>query len=113
MRGIIQLPIIGSTETLRWGVWGSLSHENFATLRRTVADPKRVELPPMFYWLSTQIDGYADTLSLKLYAHIQEPGWRPTFELERTNHPLSQEYYHGITAERVREIMMSCFPGCE
>ncbi len=61
----------------------------------------------MFSWLSTQIEGYPDTLNLKMYAHIQETGWRPTFELERTDHPLSQEYYRGITAERVKEIMMS------
>jgi hypothetical protein len=33
--------------------------------------------------------------------------WRPNFELEPTDHPLSQEYHNGITAERVKEIMMS------
>lgn len=113
VRGLIHLPIIGSAETFRWGVWGSLSRENFETLLRMDDDPKRVELPPMFSWLSTQIDGYPDTLSLKMYAHIQEPSWRPNFELERTDHPLSQEYHNGITAERVKEIMMSRLPGNE
>jgi hypothetical protein len=113
VRGLIHLPIIGSAETFRWGVWGSLSRENFETLLRMVEDPKRVELPPMFSWLSTQIDGYLDTLKLKMYAHIQEPGRRPTFELEQTDHPLSQEYYHGSTAERVKEIMKSRLPEYE
>ena len=42
-----------------------------------------------------------------MYAHIQEPEFRPHFELELTEHPLSQEYHHGITPERVREIMRS------
>jgi hypothetical protein len=55
--------------------------------------------------LSNQIDEYPDTINLKMYAHIQEPRDRPTFELEPTNHPLSQEYHHGITPERVKEIM--------
>ena len=68
-------------------------------------DPKRAELEPMFSWLSTQIDEYGDTLSLKMYAHIQEPEQRPKFELEPTDHPLSHEYHHGITPERVKEIM--------
>ncbi|HEY8227308.1 MAG TPA: DUF2199 domain-containing protein [Pyrinomonadaceae bacterium] len=113
VRGIIQLPIIGSTETFRWGVWGSLSRNNFETLLKTTEDPKRIELPPMFSWLSTQIDDYPDTLNLKMYAHIQEPGWRPTFELEETDHPLAQEYYHGITPERVKEIMMRRLPEYE
>jgi hypothetical protein len=111
VRGNIHLPIIGTAETFRWGVWGSISRENFEKLLTMFEDSKRVELPPMFSWLSTQINGYPETLSLKLYAHIQEPGWRPSFELEESDHPLSQEYHHGITPERVKEIMMSRLPG--
>ena len=111
VRGNIHLPIIGTAETFRWGVWGSISGENFETLLMMFEDSKRVELLPMFSWLSTQIKGYPDTLSLKMYAHIQEPGWRPTFELEESEHPLSQEYHRGITPERVKEIMMSRLPG--
>ena len=74
-------------------------------------EPECVELPEMFSWLSNQIDGYPDTLSLKMYARIQESGSRPIFELEPTDHPLSQEHHHGITAERVREIMASRLEG--
>lgn len=107
VRGIIHLPIIGAAETFRWGVWGSLSRENFETLLKMNDDPKRVELPAMFSWLSTQLAEYPDTLSLKMYAHIQEPGWRPQFSLELTDHPLSLEYHHGITPERVKEIMLA------
>lgn len=111
VRGNIHLPIIGTAETFRWGVWGSISRENFEKLLSMFEDEKRAELPPMFSWLSTQIAGYPDTLSLKMYAHTQEPGCRPNFELEETDHPLSQEFHHGITAERVKEIMMSRLPG--
>ena len=105
VRGIIHLPIIGTAETFRWGVWGSLSKENFRGLLSMYEDPKREELEPMFSWLSNQIDEYEDTLNLKMYAHIHEPNERPTFELEPTEHPLSQEYYHGIAPERVKDIM--------
>lgn len=106
-RGLIHLPIIGAAETFRWGVWGSLSRENFEALLKKHEHPKRVELPPMFSWLSTQLPEYPDTLNLKMYAHIKEPGWRPHFRLELTDHPLSQEYHKGITPERVKEIMMA------
>ena len=105
IRGIIELPIIGSTEMFRWGVWGSLSKENFEKQLLMFDDPKRVELPPMFSWLSNSIQEYPETLNLKMQAHIQEPYNRPFFELELTDHPLSQEYHQGITAERVKEIM--------
>ncbi|MBZ5507392.1 MAG: DUF2199 domain-containing protein [Acidobacteriia bacterium] len=106
VRGIIHLPIIGAAETLRWGVWGSLSRENFTKLREMDGNAERVKLSPMFSWLSSQIPEYPDTLSLKMYAHIQEPGMRPHFFLEPTDHPLAQEYHLGITPERVKEIMM-------
>ena len=59
----------------------------------------------MFSWLSNSIDDYDDTLNLKLHAHIRELGQRFTFELARAEHQLSQEYYHGITPVRVKEIM--------
>jgi hypothetical protein len=104
--GLIHLPIIGTGETFRWGVWGSLSRENFEKLLEIDDDPKRVELPPMFAWLSTRLPDYPDTLNLKMYAHIQELNQRPNFELEPADHPLSQEYHHGITPERVKEIML-------
>ena len=106
VRGLIQLPILGTAETFCWGVWGSLSRENFNNLLKNDNDPKRVELPPMFSWLSSQISEYPDTLNLKMYAHIRKPGWRPIFELEPSSHPLSQEFHTGISVERVKEVML-------
>jgi hypothetical protein len=106
VRGIIHLPIVGAAETFRWGVWASLSRENFNTLKEMDDNSSHVELPPMFSWLSTQLPEYPETLSLKMYAHVQEPGIRPHFSLELTDHPLSQEYHKGIAPERVKEIMM-------
>src|SRR5580658_4316526 len=79
VRGIIHLPIIGTAESFRWGVWGSLSRENFQKLRAMHEDEGRIELPPMFSWLSNRIPEYPDTLNIKMYAHIQEPGVRPNF----------------------------------
>jgi hypothetical protein len=113
VRGIIHLPIIGVAETFRWGVWGSLSKESFNKLQELEDNSERTELPTMFSWLSSQIPEYPDTLSLKMYAHIQEAGMRPHFSLELTDHPLSQEYHHGITPERVKEIMMNRVAGNE
>lgn len=105
VRGVIYLPIIGTAETLSWGVWGSLRETNFKKLVPAFEAPERVELEPMFSWLSNRIDEYEDTLNLKMYAHIEKLGQRPWFELEPTDHPLSQEYYDGISTERVKEIM--------
>jgi hypothetical protein len=109
VRGVIQLPIIGTAENFNWGVWGSLSRDNFHKLREMDDNPEKVELPNMFSWLSSRISDYPDTLSLKMYAHIQGLGDRPKFELQYTDHPLSQEYHHGITPEQVKELTMNRF----
>lgn len=106
VRGVIELPIIGTAEKFSWGVWGSLSRENFEKLLEMDENPQRAKLPPMFSWLSTQLSKYPDTINLKMYAHIQEPGTRPLFELEHTDHPLAEEYHHGISPQRVKEIML-------
>ena len=58
VRGLIHLPIIGAAETFRWGVWGSLSRENFNTLLELDSKEERVDLPHMFSWLSTKIPEY-------------------------------------------------------
>ena len=110
VRGLIHLPILGTAETFRWGVWGSLARENFEALLKAEYDSTRVYLPSMFSWLSTQIPEYPDTLNVKMYAHIQAPKLRPHFELELSDHPLSQEYHHGISPERVKEIMLRRLP---
>lgn len=104
IRGIISLPIIGASEAFRWGIWGSLSRENFEKMLEMHEDPKRIELPPMFSWLSSQISDYPDTLNLKMYAHMREIGSKPDFELELTDHPLAREFHYGISPERIREI---------
>jgi len=106
VRGLIRLPIIGTDQYFCWGVWGSLSRKNMELLLKNDSDSGRVELPPMFSWLSTQISEYPDTLSLKMFARIQKPGWRPHFELEPSDHLLYREYHEGIRPERVREITL-------
>jgi hypothetical protein len=106
VRGIIPLSIIGTADSFAWGVWGSLSKENFERLIAIGKEPKRTEFPPMFSWLSNQIREYPDTLDLKMRAHIQPPKLRPRFELELTDHPLAQEYHYGIAPQRVKEMML-------
>lgn len=70
-------------------------------------NPKRVELPPMFSWLSSLIPDYPETLGLKMYARIRRADWRPYFDLEPSEHPLSIEQRCGIAPERIQQIMIA------
>lgn len=48
VRGLIHLPILGTSETFRWGAWGSLSRENFEKLLRADSKGDRLVAPPLF-----------------------------------------------------------------
>ncbi|MDM5317214.1 DUF2199 domain-containing protein [Fictibacillus sp. b24] len=104
IRGCIEIPVKGSDEPFVWGVWVSLSEENFELTLEHWDDPESEKLEPMFGWLSTALPLYPDTINLKTYVHTRSVDLRPYIELEPTDHPLSIEQRQGITIDRVKEI---------
>ena len=65
VRSLIEIPILGRDEPFRWGVWGSLSKRNFDRVVDLWNDPKLLDEPAYFSWLSNSIEGYPQTLNLK------------------------------------------------
>jgi len=105
VKGLIEIPVIDTDDVFSWGVWVSLSHENFPR----AADPwdrlGRKAEKPYFGWLTTELQVYSTTtLNLKTHVHTRPIGERPYVELEPTEHPLAVEQRTGITMDRVREI---------
>lgn len=107
IRGCIEIPVLDHAEPLLWGVWVSLSKANFDRESLLAQDPKRVDEPPYFGWLSSRIEIYPDTASLKTHVHTQAVGKRPLIELEPTDHPLAVEQREGISEARLIEIAES------
>lgn len=104
VRGCIEIPVVGYEDPFIWGVWVSLSEENFMEFQDLLGVEKRAHFGPYFGWLSAYIDLYPDTENLKTMVHIRDNGNRPYIELEPTDHPLALEQKNGITIERVAEI---------
>jgi hypothetical protein len=104
IRGCLEVPILGESDPLIWGIWVSLSRERFERERSFSKDPKRTEEPSYFGWLCSRIQLYPDTLLLKTHVHTRKVGTRPYIELEPTDHPLAVEQRTGITRARVRKI---------
>ncbi|BCJ61640.1 DUF2199 domain-containing protein [Micromonospora endophytica] len=105
VRARLVIPVLDAEEDFEWGVWVSLSKDNF---RRTVelwTTPGREQEPAYFGWLSTQLPAYPmETLNLKAEVHTDQVGTRPHVVLEPTDHPLAVEQRTGITVARVQEI---------
>ncbi|HDR7915143.1 TPA: DUF2199 domain-containing protein [Bacillus wiedmannii] len=102
IRGIIEIPIVGTDEHFLWGVWVSLSEANFDKVNEFWDEQELLE--PMFGWLSTDLPYELETVNLKTMVHPRADGIRPYIELEPTEHPLAGEFREGITMERVQEI---------
>lgn len=105
VKGLIEIPVIGSSDVFSWGVWVSLSRENFARAADLWDTPGRESEKPYFGWLTTELPIYSpSTINLKTHLHTRPIGQRPLIELEPTDHPLAVEQRTGITRDRVREI---------
>lgn len=105
IRGLIEIPVVDADDVFAWGVWVSLSRENFAQADELWTTPGREQEPPYFGWVSTELSLYSpSTVSLKSHVHTRPVGRRPLIELEASDHPLAVEQRTGITLERVRQI---------
>lgn len=105
VRGLIEIPIVGSDQSFRWGVWSSLSNANFDRITKLWHDPQLLNEPPYFGWISNSIGFYPQTLNLKANVRSRTLNERPYITLEPTDHPLSIDQRNGMTQERVREIV--------
>jgi len=104
IRGRIEIPIREFDDPFVWVAWSSLSRDDFAKLSEVWLSPDRERLPPMFGWLSSELEGYPSTVNLKVNVHQRAPGARPVIEVEPTDHPLAVEQRAGMSWERVQEL---------
>ncbi|HSA92842.1 MAG TPA: DUF2199 domain-containing protein [Terriglobales bacterium] len=104
IRGVIEIPIIGTSDHFLWGVWSSLSKKNFQLVVDHWDDPELDRFEPMFGWLSNRMDFYSDTLNLKVNVCLRSKGLRPRIIVQPTDHPLAVEQEQGITLARIQEI---------
>lgn len=114
VKGLIEIPVRETGESFEWGVWVSLSAQNFRRADELWETPGREAEPPYFGWLTTELPLYSpSTLNLRTNVHTREVGRRPFVELEPTDHPLAVEQREGITLARVREIAEAVLHGTD
>lgn len=105
VRCVLELPIIGGGYVcFGFGVWSSLSRENFELYLEHFDDGEADDTQSWFGWFCNRLKGYPDTLLLKCQVHPRRGGQRPLIELEPTDHPLAVEQHDGITFDRVLDL---------
>ena len=104
VRGHIEIPILDFPEPLSLSVWSSLSKMSFQHMAERWDDQGRGADAPYFGWLSNSIEGYPETLNLKLSVQSRAPGLVPLFTVEPTEHPLALDQQQGISVGRWHEL---------
>ncbi|GAB4394873.1 MAG: DUF2199 domain-containing protein [Kiloniellaceae bacterium] len=104
VRGCIDIPVHGTDDDFSWGVWVSLSEDNYLTWRDYFGKDQRSHVGPFFGWLNAWLKPYPSTVNLKTMLHLRDDGLRPYIEIEPSDHPLSVEQRTGISIERLSEI---------
>ena len=113
VRGCLEIPVHGADEPFSWGVWVSLSEQNFLTWVENFDQQHRSHVGPFFGWLNAWLKPYPETASLKTHVHLRDNGMRPLIELEPTDHPLAIEQRNGISIDRVAEIYAIMMHGAD
>jgi hypothetical protein len=102
LRGVILIPITGTSDHFGVGVWVSQKRENYETYLNNFDTP---EIGPFFGWLSNVLPFYEQTTwALKTCAHFQGNNKRPLIEVTPCEHPLYVDYSSGVTLERAWQI---------
>jgi hypothetical protein len=105
VRGCIEVPIHGVSDPFLWGVWTSLSEQNY---RRYADTYDSSDVTDRYLgWLCNYLPYYPKTYALKTHVHPRIGGVRPYVVPESTDHPLSIDFHEGISVARAQEIAES------
>lgn len=105
VRVVLRLPIRGGGgKSCGFGVWSSLSRQNFERYVDTFDDGAQGGLGPWFGWLANRLGGFDDTLNLPCRVCPQPDQMRPLLEPEASDHPLSVAQRKGVTLDELLAI---------
>ena len=104
IRGLVEIPIHGTSERFLWGVWARVHHDDFTQIHDSWEEKGREGTRgPFKRRMVNRLPLYPDTLNLKLTIKIQPLGSRPLFFLDE-EHPLATQQRDGMSLEQARAI---------
>jgi hypothetical protein len=106
IRAVCRVPIKERARDYGWGIWVSLSRENFKRYRDSYDAPDQSKIGPMFGWFSNALPDYPDTTKLQTTVVPQDGNQRPLVYINDANadHPLYVEQHEGISETRLAQI---------
>ena len=100
VRCVLEIPILGQEQPFGFGIWSTLSEENFELYKDTFHDDVQSHLGPFFGWFSSNVVGFEETLNLPCDVDLRDHGDRPLVYLHDGDHPLVAAQRNGITVDQ-------------
>lgn len=106
IRAVCPVPVVGTAQDFGWGIWVSLSRENFQRYVDSFEDADQSKLGGMFGWFSNQLPHYPDTLSLQTSVLPQDNNQRPLVYINEAHqdHPLFAEQREGMAQDKLAKL---------
>jgi len=105
IRGMMEIPIVGSDQPFLWGVWASVLEEVFDEISDSwELEGREKKCGPYKARLANSLSIYPETLNLKLKLIVQPVGVRPLFLIEEDQHLLAMQQKSGISQQQAVEL---------
>jgi hypothetical protein len=101
VRCTMEYPVRDSRDTFSWGVWGSLSAENFEIYVKGQIDAGT----HLFSYLSNALPSYPGSHALECQMCVKPPGTRPSLIVSECDHLLYHDQQNGIDCARALELV--------
>jgi hypothetical protein len=103
--GVLTLPLVDGPEPVtEFGVWASVSEDDFKRYYADVNEDDQSGLGPMPGALANELRGFPGSSGLKLTLRPRDGRRRPSAELEPSDHPLALAQREGVAFATVLDI---------
>lgn len=105
VRTVLLIPIQGTTESLEFGVWQSVSEKNYLSYCSLLKGKPYDDPGYVVGWISNPIPTFAEPETVMSRFQFPTDDQRPEIEIEPTDHPLSVAQREGIPLSQVEELL--------
>lgn len=104
IKGLVELPLIGSDRVFAFGAWVSLHPENFDAYVDAYGTDREHGLGPYFGWLCNALPLYGNADVLETSVHFHGGTRRPSIRVTDTRTDLARDQTAGISLDRLLDI---------
>jgi hypothetical protein len=106
VRAVLPLPLIGTNESLAFGVWGTLSQVKFLEYTEHFDDVHGSQMLPSLSWLSNRLPRAGHT-PVRTQLLAQNGRQRPILKITEPDHPFYETQSDGLSYEALLEIYVT------